>query len=263
MQTVLLYFKLISVTLRMQMQHRASFLMLITSYFIATLFEILGIWILFDRFHLIQGWTIQEIALLYGIMNMGFSFAETYARGFDTFDQLVKMGDFDRILLRPLGTLFQIATREVQWMRMGRFIQGLIVLLWGTLTLDIGFFSYQTLIIVLAIIGTSCLFYGLIVIQATLSFWATESLELMSIATFGGMESGQYPMSIYNPWFQWAFTFIIPLACVAYYPIAVAIRHESLPSWVAWCFPFAGVIFLYLSCQLWRYGVRHYHSTGN
>lgn len=258
-----LYFKLIGIAFRSQMQHRASFFMLLFSYFLSTFVDVLGIWILFDRFKLVQGWTLSEVALLYGIMNMGFSIAETTARGFDTFDRMVKTGDFDRVLLRPIGTLFQIATREVQFMRFGRFLQGLVILLWGASELGISWMSINALIVVSSVIGSACLFYGLIVIQATVAFWTTESLEVMNITTFGGVETGQYPMSLYAPWFKWVFTFIIPLACVAYYPIATMLNHEELPLWTAFVFPLAGVIFLAIGCQFWKLGVRHYCSTGN
>lgn len=262
-ETIRLYFRLIGISVRSQMQYRASFLMLAATHFISTFVDIFGIWVLFDRFKMVQGWTLGELALIYGIMHMGFAIAEASARGFDTFDQMVKNGDFDRVLLRPCGTIFQIATRDFQMMRIGRFLQGFVVLMWSCMELQLSLLSLKGLIILIAVIGTSSLFYALFVIQATLSFWTTETLELMNITTYGGLESGQYPMSIYNSGFRLFFTFIIPLACVAYYPIAILLRHEAFPMWAGTLFPLAGIAFLYLACQLWKLGVRHYHSTGS
>lgn len=259
---VRLYFKLIGVSMRMQMQHRASFLMLSTAFFLSTFVDILGIWVLFDRFEMVKGWTIKEVALLYGIMNISFAIAESTARGFDSFSQMVKSGDFDRVLLRPMGSLFQIATREVQLLRIGRFLQGCVVLTVGFYAMEFSFFSWHTFVIALSIIGTSCMFYGIFILQASLTFWTTETLELMNIITYGGLESGQYPMGIYSPIFKLFFTFIIPLACVAYYPLATLLHFEALPIWSAALFPLSGVAFLFLSCQFWNVGVRRYHSTG-
>jgi len=263
LEKIKIYFRLIAIAFRSQMQHRASFLMLASAHFISTFMDIIGIWVLFDRFKIIQGWAFEELALIYGVMNMGFATAESLARGFDTFSQIVKNGDFDRILLRPMGTLLQIASREVHFMRIGRFLQGLFVLLWSCKQLGIPLYSPNFITILFAYIGTACLFYGLFILQATLSFWTTETLELMYIVTYGGLESGQYPMSIYNPFFKGFFTFIIPLACVAYYPIAALLHHETFSMWVGAVAPLAGIIFLYLSCQLWNLGVRRYQSTGS
>ena len=85
----------------------------------------------------------------------------------------------------------------------------------------------------------------------------------MNITTYGGVQTSQYPMSIYPRSFQWIFTFIIPLACVAYFPIAVLLRHSSVPLALGLIAPLAGVLFLILACRLWRLGVKHYCSTGS
>jgi ABC-2 type transport system permease protein len=245
------------------MQYPASFLMLSASHFIGTFVDILGIWVLFDRFKMIKGWTLPEVGLVYGIIHMGFALAEAFSRGFDTFGQLVKQGDFDRLLLRPLSPLFQVAVREVHAMRIGRFLQGLVVLIWSSQQLSFSLLSMHTLVILCAIGGTASLFYGLFIIQAAIAFWTIETLELMNIATYGGVQTGQYPMSIYDKAFRLVFTVVVPIACVAYYPIATLLRHESIPFWLGALFPAAGVIFLYFACQFWHLGVRHYRSTGN
>ncbi len=262
-ETICLYFKLIGIAIRSQMQYRASFLMLALTHFISTFVDILGIWVLFDRFKMVQGWNLEELALIYGVVHMGFAAAEASARGFDTFSLMIKNGDFDRFLLRPCGTLFQVATCDFQLMRIGRFLQGFVVLMWSCWQLQLSLLSIKGLIILFAFIGTTSLFYALFVIQATLSFWTTETLELMNITTYGGVESGQYPMSIYTQGFRFFFTFIIPLACVAYYPMAILLHHENFSLWLGIIFPFAGIAFLCLSCFLWKIGVRHYHSVGS
>ncbi len=263
LEAIRLYFRLIGIAIKSQMQYRASFLMLSVTHFLSTFIDIFGIWVLFDRFKMVQGWTLAELALIYGIMHMGFAAAEASARGFDSFSQMVKHGEFDRVLLRPRSPLLQIATHDFQTMRIGRFLQGWVVLLWSCRELQLPLFSSQGFMLVLAMIGTGSLFYALFIIQATLSFWTTETLELMNIATYGGLESGQYPLSIYNEGFRLFFTFIIPLGCVAYYPIAIMLRHQPQPFWMGFLFPLTGIVFLYCACQLWKLGVRRYHSAGS
>lgn len=261
MGNIRLFIKLMSISVRSQMQYRASFFMLAFSLFLSSFVGIAGIWILFDRFKLVAGWNFAEVAVLYGIVHMGFAISEAFARGLDKFDQLLIMGDFDRLLLRPAGTLFQVAASQVQLMRIGRFLQGLFVFSLGIHELGISLFSYQLFVLVLAIFGTAALFYGLLVLQATIAFWTTESLELMNIATYGGLEACQFPITIYPMLFQIIFTYIIPLACVSYFPASTILGHSQNP--YAWLFPFAGVIFLAAMCFFWNFGVRRYTSTGS
>lgn len=260
---MLLYLKLLRVALKSQMEYRASFWMATMAFILSTFTEIFGIWILFDRFKMIQEWTFAELTLIYGTVQMGFALAESFARGFDNFSMILKHGEFDRILLRPVVTLMQVASREIHVIKLGRFVQGLLVLFWGLSKLEIPMGLFQFFVIGLALIGTTCLFYGLIILNATLCFWSTETLELINIATFGGVEAGQYPLSIYPGSFRMFFTLVIPLACVTYYPLATLLQHETLPLWAAMLLPLTGIAFLLLCCLLWRLGVKHYSSTGN
>ncbi|MBS0656346.1 MAG: ABC-2 family transporter protein [Verrucomicrobia bacterium] len=262
-----LFFQLLLVSIRSDMQYRASFFMLAIAHFFSTFVSILGIWVLFDRFQVIEGWSFAEVAVLYGMMHISFAIAECFARGFDTFDEFVKYGDFDRVLLRPVSPLLLIATHKVQLMRVGRFLQGCTVLTWGLCELNSTLPASTYFVLALSILGTSSLFYGLLIIQATVCFWTTESLELMNITTYGGLETAQYPMSIYPVGFRLIFTLVIPLACVGYYPLALLLKQETFATPLApllpFIFPLVGVLFLLLACRFWHTGVRHYLSTGN
>lgn len=252
--------RFLSLSLRSQLQYRASFFLLVAGHFLSTFIDIFGIWVLFDRFKVIEGWTLPELCLIYGIIHMGFAIAESFARGFDTFNLMVKKGDFDRILLRPLSTLFQIAMQDVQFMRIGRFFQGFIVLIYGARQLDFTLFSSHVFLIFFSILGTASLFYGLFVIQGVISFWTVESVEVMNVVTYGGVVSCQYPISIYSKPFRMVFTFVIPLACVGYYPVAAMLQKGSPFGLIA---PIFGFLFLFFSFQLWHLGVRRYRSTGS
>jgi len=258
-----LYWHFIKISFRSQLQYKSSFLMLSFGHFISTFVDIFAIWMLFNRFKLIKGWNLFELMIIYGIIHMSFALAESLARGFDKFSIIIKYGDFDRILLRPLSSFFQIAASEVQLMRVGRFLQGLIVIIIGFYKLNMSFLSLKTLLILFSIIGSFSLFYGLFIIQATISFWTIETLELMNITTYGGVEAGQYPMNIYNRGFKLFFTFVIPLACVAYYPVATILKKGNLQAILGILAPLAGILFFIVAMLLWKLGVNHYNSTGN
>ena len=93
---------MIGVSIRAQMQYRASFLLMSVGHFITTAVEMLGIWALFDRFGNLLPWTLPQVAFFYGVVNISFAFTDALARGFDLFGtQFVKTGNFDRVLLRP------------------------------------------------------------------------------------------------------------------------------------------------------------------
>ena len=261
-----LYCRYVTISLRGQMQYRASFVMMAFGNLFATAVEFGGIVALFSRFGSLRGWRLPEIALFYGMVGMAFALAEATGRGFDLFANLIKAGDFDRLLLRPRGTAFQVAAQELQLMRVGRLLQAFVVLLWAATQLHALWTPAKFTLLVLSIAGGACLFYGLLILQATLAFWTVESLEIMNTVTYGGTETAQYPLSIYNPWFRRFFTFVIPLACINYLPSRVllpTVHASDVPLWAAWIAPAIGVAFLLLALQIWQFGVRHYRSTGS
>ncbi|WP_437669829.1 ABC transporter permease [Sorangium sp. So ce131] len=261
-----LYFRLAAASLRAQMQYRASFAMWSAGQFITVGIELLGVWALFDRFGAVKGWRFAEVALLFGLVNVSFALAESFGRGFDTFSTLVRSGDFDRLLLRPRSTAFQVATRDFQFLRAGRLAVGLVMLLWSAAALDVGWTAAKLLLLAGAIAGGACVFYGLIVLQATMCFWTVESIEIMNAVTYGGTEAAQYPLSLYRDWFRRFFTFVVPLGFVSYIPAGALLGRPTvpaLPEAARWASPLVGVLFLLVSLRIWRLGERRYQSTGS
>jgi len=262
-----LYMRYIGVSIRSQMQYPASFFMLAAGQFIATVTEFVGVWVLFSRFGRLRSWRFAEIALFYGLIYTSFALAEAVGRGFDTFSHLVRTGDLDRLLLRPRPVAFQVSCREWQVSRIGRLATSVPVLIWAGTALGVDWTIGRIALLLFALVGGMGLFYGLFILQATLAFWTIESLEMMNTVTDGGRETGQYPLSIYRPWFRKFFTFVVPLACVTYFP-ALAILGRPDPAvgsslWFQCAAPAVGLAFLPLSLQVWRFGVRHYRSTGS
>jgi ABC-2 type transport system permease protein len=261
-----LYLRYIVISIRSQMQYRISFLIHVLSHFLVCGIEFLGLAALFHRFGTIEGWSLAEVGLFYGMISIAFAIAEAVPRGFDIMGRLIRNGDFDRILLRPRNAAFQVLAQELQLMRVGRLTQGLLVLIWSAHSLQLTWTLPSLILLVFAITGGACLFSGLFILQGTLCFWTVESIEIVNCTTYGGVEAGQFPLTIYHPWFRHFFTFLIPLATINYFPAhAILGRVDPLGSTLLlqWLSPLAGGGFLLVSLQIWRFGVRRYASTGN
>jgi len=266
MNSFRLYYRYLAISIRGQMQYRASFLTQTLGTLAATGIEFLSIWALFHRFGTLHGWTLPEVALMYGMVNVAFSLTDAMSRGFDAFGRMVRTGDFDRLLLRPRSTVLQLAGQELTMRRIGRFSQGIVVLIWAMHQLQMSWSFLQIGLLVAATLGGACFFFGLIVLQATTAFWTVESLEMFNAFTYGGVYASQYPMTIYRGWFRRLMTYVIPLATVTYFPaLAILGRPDPLGTRLLFqCLsPLIGVAFLLIAFQVWKIGVRHYCSTGS
>lgn len=258
-----LYVRLISVSIRGQMQYRASFLMLIAGTFLTSFLEFLGIWIMFDRFGHLRGWSLGEVAIFYGLVNTAFSVAEACGRGFENIHTAIISGTFDRVLLRPRSTVLQLFGQELQIRRIGRFAQGILVLGWAWHEVGIGLDPARISLAMIALAGGAALFVALSIFAGMFSFWTTEALEVVNVVTHGGNFAGQYPISIYRDNFRRFFTYVVPLSCVTYFPALVILGRVPLHSLGHWLAPMAGGLFLAVSLYAWGFAVRHYRSTGS
>jgi ABC-2 type transport system permease protein len=262
-----LYGRLVSLSMQSHLQYRLSFLLMAFGYFVTSVVEALGLWALFDRFGMLGRWSLGEVAFLYGVVNVAFPVSEALARGFDIFGRdFVKTGNFDRVLLRPRSTVLQLAGHDFQLYRIGRLVQGLIVLGIAIWLLDVTLGPGQIFLLLFTIVSAVVFFYALFIFQATLSFWTTESLELMNTLTYGGVETASYPLAIYRPGFRRFFTFVVPLGCISYFPsLAILGIDDPLGSTrlMQWLAPLTGYAFFGAALLAWRFGIRHYTSTGS
>lgn len=256
-----LYFKYVSMTIRSQMEYKMSFVMSSVGHFMINVIEFFGIYALFMRFEHIQGWTLNEVAVFYGMINMSFAVAEAFGRGFDRFHIHVRQGTFDRILLRPRSLVLQIISSEFQMMRIGRFTQGFVVFAWGMSQLSRAISWIDGVLLFYSLIASITFFTALMIFQATLSFWSVESLEIMNSFTYGGVQMAQYPIDIYPNWFRKVFIFFIPIGSVSYFPIYAVVRGTGYVN--GFMTPMIGLVFLGLSLVAFRIGTRYYCSTGS
>src|SRR5579863_9063883 len=168
MNSVQLWIRYTLISLRSQMQYRGAFLLQSFGQLLITGSEFLGLAAVFQRFGRIAGWSLAEVGLFYGIISLAFAISEAAARGFDIFGRLVQSGDFDRLLLRPRSTALQVLSQEFQLMRIGRFTQGLAILIWAAHALHIVWTAPRIGLLLASILGGACLFSGLFIVQATI-----------------------------------------------------------------------------------------------
>jgi len=258
-----LYLKYMMMGLRSQLIYRTSFILMCIGQFFVPFFIFIGLYLMFDRFDSLVGWTFGEVALLYGTIHMAFALAEALVRGFDSFPQLVKSGEFDRLLLRPVSTPLQVVGWKLEFTRIGRLLQGVLIFVWALSSLTIQWTVLKVICITGMVIGGFFIFSGLFIFFAAMAFWTIEGLEIANIFTDGGREMSQYPLTIYAKSIQRFFTFIVPFGVINTIPLNYLLDKQTLPGHFTAFIPYLGILFLLPALLFWNYGVKHYQSTGS
>lgn len=264
-----LYARLVGMQLRAQMQYKVNLLIDVLTYFLVTTLEFGVLLLYFVPFPTLLGWHIGEVALLSAVVSLGFGLAELFGGGIDNFDTVIRRGDFDRVLLRPVTALMQVSTNEFRLRRFGRITQGC-----GAFGLALFFLHgahlnwtlWKILVLCLGVVSSVLIFVSILLLGATVCFWTVETTELTNILTYGGREMLSYPLTIYHQLLQRIFVFLVPLAFGTYIPVCYVLGRAlpfGLPAWLAFFSPLIALLFALVALLFWRFGVHRYQSTGN
>lgn len=260
-----LYFRLIGARVRGQMQYKISFIMDMIGNVAFSFIDFAGILIIFTLTPALKGWSLWETGLLFGLITVPFALSELVGGGFDYFPARIREGRFDQILIRPLGAFFQVAADDFVLKRLGRLIQGAVVL--GMAMMKTGLIARPVTIlwILPVLFGGTLFFMALLIVRAATAVWTVESLEVFNILTNGGCEVLSHPLEVYHRWLQRFLLFVVPMAFINFIPAAAMLGKPAagMPPWTAWLSPLIGVSVYWLSRQFWAFGVRHYQSTGS
>lgn len=262
-----LYGRLIAVQVRSQLQYRASFLMDTFTTGFSVLISFLTIALIFQRFNNIGGWSLPEVAFLYGMVEMAFGIMDMLFSGFDpdNFSVQVQRGAFDQLLLRPIDITLQVLGSQFIVRRLGRIAQGAAILFIAVAALNLHWTLAKWLYLPVVLASLVCFFGGLFIIGATSTFWTVERIEAINIFTYGGSEMMSYPMHIYQDWMRRFFTYVVPAIFLNYAPALYLLGKPDplgLPAFAPFLAPVAGGSVLVAALLFWRFGIRHYQSTG-
>ena len=257
---------LLRARLRGQLQYRASFITQIVANAAVNLSEFATILVFFRHVDTLGGWTIGQIAVLYGIATIAFGIGHLLASGLAGFsDQLVK-GEFDQVLTRPVSAFIQVLGADIQLRRLGHVVQGGVALVVGLSLIDIPWDPARVVALPAIVLGIVVLYMALFALEATISFWTTQGIEAVNIATYGGNTVAAYPIDIFATWLKGFFLFVVPLAFAVHIPMAWLLGKPTplgLPAWVGLLTLPVLLLFCLAIGWLWGVGVRRYRSTGS
>ena len=262
-----LYRHLVQMQMRAQWQYKVHLAVDIGSAFLFLSLEFLAVLLYFHAFPTLAGWHMGEVVLLTSLISASFGLAELFAGGIDGFAAVIRAGDFDRLLLRPVGALMQVISSEFRLRRFGRLSQSLLVFILAMHFLPgLHWTVDKVLVLGFGLLSGAVIFTCIFLLGATMCFWTIETTELTNLLSDGGREMLAYPLSIYEQKLQAFFFFVVPIAFASFVPACYILSRRlpfGLPGWLAFSGPLFALVFALISLLAWRFGVQHYQSTGS
>jgi ABC-2 type transport system permease protein len=260
------YRVLASARLRSDWQYRTGFLLRLIAQILVTALEFAGVWAVFTNVDALGGWSFAQVAFLYGCTTLSFGLADFTVGSVERLAVQVRDGSFDRLLTRPVNVLVNLTASDFQFRRLGRVIQGCVVLIAAIVIVEIDWTVGRVVMIPLMVVSGTAIAGATWVATASSAFWMVNTNEIANTFTYGGELVTSYPLNIFDTWIRVLLTYIVPLVFVGYLPALYVLDITTplaLPQWLAFASPLVAVAAAAVARAIWRRGLRRYQSTGS
>jgi ABC-2 type transport system permease protein len=206
-----------------------------------------------------SGWRKHEFLVFLGTSWIVNSLVQAFFMpNADEFSELIRTGNLDFALLKPIDTQFLVSLQKVDWSALVNVMSGVILLgisLKQLLTRAVDPVVLSPAVVVLYPVYVLCgvaILYSLTIAMAATSIWLGRNQSLYDF-WFYITNFARYPMEIYcRGWglALWGlFTFVIPVLVVVNVPARLLARPLSPRAWWEW--PLAGFAMLATLASLW------------
>ncbi|MFD7130358.1 ABC transporter permease [Streptomyces sp. NPDC059894] len=252
--------------IRSTLAYRMSFAMTVLGGLLVSGLDFVAILLMFSQVDVLGGYTLPEVALLYGLSATSFGAADLVMGSAGRLGSRVRDGTLDTLLLRPAPVLAQVAADRFALRRVSRITQGSLVLGYALVAVDVDWTVSRVLLLPVTVVSGAAIFGAVLVAGAAFQFVTQDAAEAQSAFTYGGQTMLQYPPTVFGKELVRAVTFVFPLAFVNWVPAAYVLGRPyplGLPQWAAFAPPLVAVGCCALSGLAWRAGLRSYRSTGS
>ncbi|MCR8642483.1 ABC-2 family transporter protein [Paenibacillus sp. N1-5-1-14] len=262
MKMLKMYGLLIRASLRSQMQYKMNFFISTVLAAFVSASEFLMIALVLMKFGSIKGWSIAEVAYLYGVIMMSKAIYRSLASDVHHLEKYLVTGNFDSLLLRPIPVLLALMSQNFKIL-FAEFGQSLLVLYFAMRTMmHSGQIDWTAIpLTIITVLSGSIILFAIGLATATVGFWTTRVDELQTMTEDAARTAAQYPLELYPKWFKGILLMLIPVGLTNYVP-ALAILRNEYGLWVIGVIPIAAIAFFAISFAFWRFGITKYQSTG-
>jgi ABC-2 type transport system permease protein len=258
----LLLFDYFTQYVKVRVSYRGDFFISLATSFAATVFSLGFVVILFEKVPRLAGWRFEEVLFLYGFSLIPYGLFNVISLNlYDFGNNYIIEGKFDRVLLRPISSLFQVLFEAFRIESLQELATGAFCMGWASRTLGVAWTPAKIALLVFFGLCAAVIYVSIFLILSTVSFWFEDRIGVHP-PVWNVIAFGRYPLSIYSGAVQFFLCWIIPFGMASYYPSVRLLGRAVTPEYAPFV-PAVAVFFLALAVSLWNFGTRHYTSTGS
>ncbi len=245
-----------------RLEYRLDFFSSVFASFLGTAAAFGFLLIVFSRVPAVQGWSFEEMVFLYGFSLIPLGIFNVLSWNLYMFpDRYLIEGRFDRVLVRPVSSVFQVLFEAFRLESLQETVTGLAAVIWASRRLHLVFGPLDLVLFVLWALFAAAIYLSIFVGLSATSFWIEDRIGIVP-PIFNLMQFGRYPLSIYDAWIRFVLSFVIPFAFATFFPtIRFLKRNEFVREF--WAVPLVAALTVSIALACWNSGVKRYHSTGS
>ena len=246
---------------KVRVSYRGDFFISAATSMAATIFSFGFVYFLFKKTSLMT-WTTYEIYFLYGFSMIPFGLFNVFSLNLYEFGATYIMeGKFDRVLLRPLSSLFQVVFDAFRIESLQEVVVGLVVVIWAARRLHYHWSVLDVLLLTLFALCGGIIYLSVFLFLSTFSFWFEDRIGIHP-PFWNLLAFGRYPLSIYSGYIQFILSWIVPFGFATFYPASRLLGRPEFRIY-AFLIPLVAAATFALAVTAWRIGLRRYSSTGS
>ncbi len=247
---------------KVRLAYKADFFIAFFSSMAATVLGFGFVLVLFSKIPRLEGWSFYEILFLYAFSLVPLGIFNVVSWNLYEFGDLyIIQGRFDRVLLRPVDTLFQVIFEKFRIESLQEVVTGLVVIGISVKRLGLVWRGIDYLWFVLMVACGAVIYLSVFLILTAVSFWFEDRVGVVP-PVFNMLTFGRYPLTIYNVFIQFLLSWIIPFGFASFYPTTHFLRREAFAPYFH-LVPVIAAAFFLLAIFVWSKGVENYSSTGS
>jgi ABC-2 type transport system permease protein len=247
---------------KVRVSYRGDFLISLITSFAATVFSLGFVVILFQKTSQLKGWRFEEVVFLYGFSLIPYGLFNVLSLNlYDFGNNYIIEGKFDRVLLRPVSSLFQVLFETFRIESFQEVATGVFCISWATHRLHVPWTPLKLAMLLFFGICAAIIYVSIFLMLSTVSFWFEDRIGVHP-PVWNVIAFGRYPLSIYSGPVQFFLCWIIPFGLASFYPSVRMLGRAVTPEYVQFV-PVVAIVFLTFAVSLWNLGTRHYSSTGS
>jgi ABC-2 type transport system permease protein len=219
----------------------------------------------FTKTETVANWDQQQYLFFVGVSFALNGLLETlFLENCQQYAELVRTGDLDFYLLKPMDEQFLVSCRTVDWSCIANVFMGAGVMLFslrdGGWNVDVA-----TLLLFLATMACGlAIAYSFLLMMMSLSVWFMRNQSLMEMWWLFTTLM-RYPKDIFSGTIAspvgWVFTFVVPIMLVTNVPARVMLRILEPP--MVLYTAGATAVLLWVSRRVFRYSLGRYRSASS